>query len=73
MKSLETRLGEMGREIGVYFSSPEFKRLDAEVRKKYGIPANRNYSDDRDENYRKYQDELTSKLPPTSARPNRQE
>ena len=65
MKSLESKLGEMGRDMGVYFSSPEFKRLDAEVRKKYGIPADRKYFDDnKDENYRKYQDELTSRLPP---------
>jgi len=65
MRGLESKLGEMGRDIGAYFSSPEFKRLDAEVRKKYGIPADRKYFDDnKDENYRKYQDELSSRLPP---------
>jgi beta-lactamase regulating signal transducer with metallopeptidase domain len=62
-QKLSAQMGDMGRSIGAYFKSPEFKRMDAELRKKYGIPLERNYNDDRDENYKKYQDELESKLP----------
>jgi beta-lactamase regulating signal transducer with metallopeptidase domain len=60
---MPAQMGEMGRSIGAYFKSPEFKRMDAELRKKYGIPLERNFNDDRDENYKKYEEELDSKLP----------
>ncbi|MDB5016440.1 MAG: blaR1 2 [Mucilaginibacter sp.] len=63
-QKLSARMGETGKSIGIYFHSPEFKKLDNELRKKYGIPLDRNYYDDKDENYKKYQDELASKLPP---------
>jgi len=63
-EKMSTQMGELGRSIGAYFKTPEFKRMDAELRKKYGIPLERNYNDDRDENYKKYEEELESKLPP---------
>jgi len=60
---MSTQMGELGRSVGAYFKTPEFKRMDAELRKKYGIPLEQNYNDDRDENYKKYEEELDSKLP----------
>ncbi|MDF2432144.1 MAG: bla regulator protein blaR1 [Mucilaginibacter sp.] len=62
-QELSARMGETGKNMGVYFNSPEFKKLDKELRKKYGIPLERNYNDGKDENYKKYQDELAGKLP----------
>ncbi|MBS1520018.1 MAG: M48 family metalloprotease [Bacteroidetes bacterium] len=62
------RLGELGGEVGKYYSTPEFKRLNAELEKKYNIPHDRNYSKDDDfyqsENYKKYQEELKSHISP---------
>jgi bla regulator protein BlaR1 len=59
---MSTEMGKMGEKIGAYYSSPEFKKMNEELRKKYGIT--KEYYDDRkDENYRKYQDELQSKTP----------
>lgn len=65
-KKTSEQMGEIGRKIGAYYSSPEFKKMNEELEKKYGIPHNRgynSYNDDRDPNYKKYQDELQSKIP----------
>jgi beta-lactamase regulating signal transducer with metallopeptidase domain len=61
------KMGKLGRDIGHYFSSPEFKQMNEQLEKKYGIPHNRRYwneDNNKDENYKKYQAELESKLPP---------
>lgn len=64
LKAMTLQMGDLGKAIGAYFTSPEFKKLDAELRKKYGIPQDRHYFDDStDENYKKYQQELESRLP----------
>jgi bla regulator protein BlaR1 len=52
----------LGKKIEKYFSSPDFKDLNAKLKAKYGVKSD--YNDDRDDNYRKYQDELQSKLSP---------
>ncbi|SEO66117.1 Signal transducer regulating beta-lactamase production, contains metallopeptidase domain [Mucilaginibacter gossypiicola] len=65
-KKTSEQMGEIGRKIGAYYSSPDFKKMNSELEKKYGIPHNRGYNgynDDRDPNYKKYQDELQSKIP----------
>jgi len=56
-------LAELGAKVGKYYDSPEFKRMNEELEKKYGI-VHKNYSDDsKDENYKKYEAELQQKLP----------
>ena len=60
------KIAELGRQVGAYFETPEFKRMNDDLRKKYGIKRDQNWGDDRfenDENYKKYQAELESKLP----------
>jgi bla regulator protein BlaR1 len=67
LTELSAKMGEIGRNVGAYFESPEFKKMNEALEKKYGIPHNHNYYNDnneKDENYRKYQAELDSKLPP---------
>ncbi len=60
---MSEQMGKMGEKIGAYYSRPEFKKMNEELKKKYGIK--KEYNDDRkDENYRKYQDELQSKVSP---------
>jgi hypothetical protein len=60
---MSEQMGKLGEKVGAYYNSAEFKRMNAELRKKYGIKGE--YHDDRkDENYRKYQDELQSKISP---------
>ena len=60
---LGEKMGTMGEKIGAYYNSPEFKRMNEELRKKYGIKGD--YHDDsKDENYKKYQEELQSKVSP---------
>jgi bla regulator protein BlaR1 len=54
-------MGDLGKKIEKYFSSAEFKDMNAALKKKYNIT--KDYNDSRDENYQKYQDELHSKLP----------
>lgn len=54
-------MGDQGKKIEKYFSSGEFKDMNATLKKKYNIT--KDYNDSRDENYKKYQDELHSKLP----------
>jgi beta-lactamase regulating signal transducer with metallopeptidase domain len=64
LQQTSKQMGSVGDKIGKYYSSPEFKQMNEQLEKKYGIPHNHNYVDDRkDENYRKYQDELQSKIP----------
>lgn len=63
-KELSEKMHQAGEKMGKYFKSPEFKEMNEQLEKKYGIPHNHDYIDDRkDENYRKYQDELQSKIP----------
>ncbi|MEO3403996.1 M56 family metallopeptidase [Mucilaginibacter sp. CAU 1740] len=65
-QKMGNQMGEMGSKIGEYYNSPEFKKMNEELEKKYGIPHNRGYhgyNDDKDPNYKKYQDELQSKIP----------
>ncbi|WP_439695936.1 M56 family metallopeptidase [Mucilaginibacter sp. AW1-7] len=60
---MSEQMGKLGEQVGAYYNSADFKRMNAELRKKYGIKGE--YHDDRkDENYRKYQDELQSKISP---------
>jgi hypothetical protein len=57
----------IGKKIGVYFNSPEFKKMNEALEDKYGITHHREYyngREDTDKNYKKYQAELDSKLPP---------
>ncbi|MGN8071284.1 M56 family metallopeptidase [Mucilaginibacter sp. SG564] len=63
-KELSEKMRQAGEKMGAYFKSQEFKQMNEQLEKKYGIPHNHNYIDDsKDENYRKYQDELQSKIP----------
>jgi bla regulator protein blaR1 len=67
LTTLSSKMGETGNKIGAYFNSPEFKKMNFELEKKYGLPHERHYyndNDPKDENYRKYEAELESKLPP---------
>jgi len=62
MQAISEQMGEKGRKIGEYYSSPEFVKLNKELRKKYGITSD--YGDDKnDENYKKYQAELSTHIP----------
>ena len=64
MAAISAELGEKGRKIGVYYSSPEFKKLNSDLKKKYGIKEDQRYGDDeKDENYKNYQAELKSRIP----------
>lgn len=64
MQELSTKMGIAGSKIGAYYSSNEFKKLDAELRKKYNLPLDHdfNYRSD-DPKYRAYQDEMKRKTP----------
>jgi bla regulator protein BlaR1 len=65
-KKTSEQMGEIGRKIGAYYNSPDFKKMNNELEKKYGIPHDRGYhgyNDDKDPNYKKYQDELQGKIP----------
>lgn len=61
------KMGQMGHKIEKYYNSDEFKALNEKLETKYGIPHNRRYynndEDRKDENYRKYQDELNQHIP----------
>ncbi|WPU93462.1 M56 family metallopeptidase [Mucilaginibacter sabulilitoris] len=64
IKEIGEQMHAIGEKMKEYFESPEFKKMNEELEKKYNIPHNRNYVDDsKDENYRKYQEELQSKIP----------
>jgi bla regulator protein blaR1 len=67
MKETSEKMEKLGKKIETYYNSPEFKKMNEALEKKYGIPHNRNYNDDRrneDENYRKYQAEVRKNTPP---------
>jgi len=58
------QMGKLGESIEKYYKSPEFKQLNEQLEKKYNIPHNRQYFDDKkDENYRKYEEELQQHVP----------
>lgn len=60
------KMEKIGKDLERYYNTPEFKAMDARLRKKYNIPADRygwNSDDLKDENYQKYQDELNANLP----------
>lgn len=63
LQAISAQLGEKGREIGAYYSSPEFVKINKELRKKYGIPEGQDTGDDKDDNYKKYQAELATHIP----------
>ena len=63
LNKLSAVMGDKGRRIGEYYSSPEFKKMNRDLKKKYGIPEDQKYNDDKDENYKKYQAELDSRIP----------
>jgi len=62
-KELSEKMHQAGEKMGAYFKSPEFKKMNDQLKKKYGIPDNDYVENNKDENYRKYQDELQSKIP----------
>lgn len=63
-KEWSEKMSRLGQKIGTYYGSPEFKKLNEQLEDKYGIPHNRRYFDDqKDENYRKYQEELRQHIP----------
>ncbi|OOQ58826.1 M56 family metallopeptidase [Mucilaginibacter pedocola] len=55
------QMGELGKKMGDYYNSSAFKDMNNALRKKYNITSD--YNDSRDENYKKYQDELHTKIP----------
>lgn len=64
MAELGKKMGEAGKKMETYYNSDEFKKLNERLEKKYGIPHERQYFDDKnDENYRKYQAELRANTP----------
>jgi bla regulator protein BlaR1 len=65
IKALSAQMGEAGKKMGAYYGSPEFKKMNEDLEKKYGIPQNHNWNDkmEKDENYKKYQAELDSRVP----------
>ena len=54
---------QLGDKIGKYFNTPEFKKMNDQLKKKYGISDNNYVKNSKDENYQKYQDEIKSKIP----------
>ena len=65
-KEWSEKMGQLGEKIEKYYNSPEFKKLNYDLEDKYHIPHNRHNwtrDDRRDENYRKYEDELNSHTP----------
>jgi bla regulator protein BlaR1 len=65
-KAWSEKMEKIGKDLERYYNTPEFKAMDARLRKKYNIPADKygwNSDDMKDENYQKYQDELNANLP----------
>jgi bla regulator protein BlaR1 len=62
-KETSKKMEELGKKIETYYNSTEFKKINEALEKKYGIPHEHNYRDDKDENYRKYQAELKTQIP----------
>ncbi len=65
-KSIAIQMAELGKSLEAYFKTPELKRLDAELRKKYDIPERHEFNGEitENENYNKYQAELESRMRP---------
>src|SRR5665213_523069 len=61
---ISSQMNEMGKKIDQYYSSPEFKQMNAELEKKYGIDPDKYYDDKENENYKKYEAELDTRIPP---------
>lgn len=64
VEGLSKQMEAAGKEMEKYYNSPDFKEMNAKLEKKYGISAKNGYYDSRDANYKKYQEELQSKLSP---------
>jgi bla regulator protein BlaR1 len=62
-EQISKQMEALGKKIEKYFNSADFKATNDKLMKKYGI-SNREYHDDRDENYKKYQAELDQTLTP---------
>ncbi|QQL49238.1 M56 family metallopeptidase [Mucilaginibacter ginkgonis] len=62
-EKLGKQMEEAGKKMSAYYESAEFKKLNAELEKKYGIPENHNYRDDKDGKYRQYEEELKQHTP----------
>ncbi|MFI5160756.1 MAG: M56 family metallopeptidase [Sphingobacteriales bacterium] len=65
-KEWSSKMEKMGKKVGDYYESAEFRKLNNDLETKYNIPHNRhNWSNEdmKDENYRKYRDELESHIP----------
>jgi beta-lactamase regulating signal transducer with metallopeptidase domain len=64
-EKITRRMATLGKTIEGYYSSKEFKDLNHRLEKKYGIPQDRVYGKDgeKDENYRKYEEELRQHTP----------
>jgi bla regulator protein BlaR1 len=63
MQQTGKQMEAIGKQMETYFNSSEFKQMNEKLEKKYGIKHNGSYNS-RDENYKKYQDELQSNLSP---------
>jgi hypothetical protein len=63
---LSARMGELGSQIGLYYSSPEFKSMNEKLENKYGIPHNRHtdWDEENNDNYKKYHAELKQNIAP---------
>ncbi|RYU90571.1 hypothetical protein EWM62_07920 [Mucilaginibacter terrigena] len=60
---LSKQMEGLGKQMEKYFNSPEFKATNDKLMKKYGIRS-RDFHDDRDDNYKKYQAEVDATLTP---------
>ncbi|HVW94596.1 MAG TPA: M56 family metallopeptidase [Mucilaginibacter sp.] len=64
VKEMSAKMEKLGKQIENYYNSKEFKTLNESLEKKYGIPHDHQYYDDRDNaNYRNYQAELRKNIP----------
>ena len=63
VEALSKQMEASGKEMERYFNSDEFKEMNARLEKKYGIKHNNSY-DSRDENYKRYQEEVSKNLSP---------
>lgn len=64
-EKISRRMESLGKTIGSYYDSKEFKDLNQRLEKKYGIPHDHANSKDseKSENYRKYEEELKQNTP----------
>lgn len=63
VKLLTKQQQDLGIQVGAYYSSREFKTLNKQLQKKYGIVADRDYSNSHEANYEKYQVALKAAMP----------